>query len=267
MSRDLILSTRAGRNWQAPLILVAAVAQIVCARLTDFFHVGQSVEVRSLLAQHPLVPLGYAFAIWGVIYLYSFVGALWQMGRRQRNDMALREVGWNMAGIYAVNALWQIWVPLRGLDMVSVVLVAFALLLGIAGLMSLRQMPLTRAEEWLVAGPLALVTGWLTAAFVLNVTSMLVAQHSMAIDPMQPGVSMAFLAVLIVAGGVIARATQSLLYGVALVWALAWIMIAAIYREHDIGLATLAGLGLIAVAGLSGWRLYHDHHDGRPIHA
>lgn len=267
MSQDLILSPRAGRHWQAPVILLLAVAQIACARLTDFLHVGVSVEVRSQLATHPLVPLGFAFAIWGIIYLYSLIGALWQMGQRQRRDMALREVGWNMAGIYAVNALWQIWVPLRGFDGVSVVMVAFALFLGISGLMGLKRMPLTRAEQWLVAGPLALVTGWLTAAFFLNLTSMLVARHSAVVDPAQPWVSMIFLAALIVAGGLIARATQSLLYGAALVWALVWVMAAGIYREHDLGMAILAGLGAVAVASLSGWRLYRDSHDGRPIHA
>ncbi len=267
MSHDLILSPRTGRQWQARAILVAAVAQIVCARLTDFLGVGQSVEVRSLLAQHPLVPLGYAFAIWGAIYLYSLVAAIWQMGSRQRNDVALREVGWNLVGIYVVNAVWQIWVPLRGLDMVSVVLVGFGLFLGISGLMALRQINLTRKEEWLIAGPLALVTGWLTAAFMLALTSMFVAQHSTFINPLNPAVSLVCLVVLVVAGGMVARAAQSLLYAVALIWALFWIMMANIYREHDMTLATLAFVGALAVAALSGWQLYQSSHGGRPIHA
>jgi hypothetical protein len=267
MSHDLILSPRTGRQWQARAILVAAIAQIVFARLTDILHIGQSVEMRSVLAQHPLVPLGYAFAIWGVIYLYSLIAAIWQMSGRQRNDMALREVGWNLTGIYAVNAVWQIWVPLRGLDMVSVVLVGFGLFLGISGLMALRRMQLTRKEEWLVAGPLALVTGWLTAAFMLNMTSMFVAQHSTFINPLNPSVSLAFLIVLIAAGGLVARAAQSLLYAVALIWALFWIMMANIYREHDMTMATVAFAGALLVAALSGWQLYRSSHGGRPIHA
>lgn len=267
MSQDLILSARGSRRWQAPAILAAAVAQIAFARLTDFAHIGQNVEVRSALAGHPLVPLGFAFAIWGAIYLYSLVGAVWQLGQRQRNNGALRTVGWNMAGIYLINALWQVWVPLRGFDIISVVMTGTALALGISGLIHLKSLNLSRRDEWLVAGPLALVTGWLTAAFTLNITSALVAAHNPVVNPIAVNISVAFLIGLIVVGAVVINATHSLLYSAALMWALLWVMLANIYRDHFLAMSSVALGGMVTVAAITAWQLYQNSHSGEPIHA
>lgn len=267
MSQDLILSARDSRRWQAPAILAAAAAQIVCARLTDVAGLGQPVEVRSALASHPLVPLGFAFTIWAVIYLYALVAAVWQINARQRNNLALRETGWNLAGIYLINAVWEVWVPLRGFDVVSVLLVGVALALGISALIRLKALNLSGKDEWLVAGPMALVTGWLTAAFVVNITSALVAAHNPVINPLAVNISVAFLLGLIAFGAVVINATHSLLYSTALMWALFWVMMANIYRGHFLSMSSVALGGMVVVAAITAWQLYENSHSGEPIHA
>ncbi len=267
MSQDLILSARDSRKWQAPAILAAAAAQIVFARLTDVANIGQNVEVRSALAMHPLVPLGVAFAIWPVIYLYALVSAVWQIGERRRSNRALREVGWHLAGIYLLNAVWEIWVPLRGFDMLSIVMVGLALILGISGLLRLKPLNLSGPDEWLVAGPLAFVTGWLTAAFVINITSALVAAHNPIVNPMAINISVTFLLGLIAFGAVVVNATHSLLYSAALVWALFWVMMANIYRDHLLSMSSVALGGMIIIVSITVWQLYENSHSGEPIHA
>ena len=267
MTQDLIMSSRDARRLQAPALLVAALLQIAFARLTDFLHVGQNVEARSALTSHPLVPWGYAFAIWGVIYAYALIAAFWQLGRNQRSNRALRAVGWQTAGIYLINAIWQIWVPLRGLDLVSVAMVALALFLGISSLMELKRLGLSRKDEWLVAGPVALVTGWLTAACCINFTSALVAMHATELNPMETSVSLAFLIGLIAFAGMIVYFTRSLLYSLAVMWALFWIMMANIYRDHELSMATVALVGILLVAAIIGRQLYESGHRGQAIHA
>jgi hypothetical protein len=80
------------------------------------------------VASHPLVPSGYAFSIWGAIFLFSLIAAIWQLLPQQKHNRALAAVGWNMAGIYLINALWQVWVPIAGFDWGSVALVLLALI-------------------------------------------------------------------------------------------------------------------------------------------
>jgi hypothetical protein len=267
MSRNLITTGGDSRRWQAGAILIAALLQIAFARVTDLLHVGQSVEVRSALASHPLVPLGYAFIIWGAIYAYALVAALWQLGPKHRNNLALRDMGWQTAGIYMLNALWQVWVPLRGLDVVSVIIVGAAFALGLSSLSQVRDLHLSKKEEIFVLGPVALTTGWLTAATVLNITSALVAAHNTLINPMEANVSLIFLLALIAIGAALSHATRSLLYSLALIWALFWVMMANIYRDHDMTMASVALGGIVVIAAITGRQLYQSGHRGNLIHA
>ncbi len=249
-------SAQNSRLLQAVAIFILAVAQIVSAQLTDFLHVGQSVALRSLATQHPLVPAGYAFTIWALIYLWSLIAAAWQMGEKHRDDPALKAVGWNMAGVFLINSLWQIWVPLRGLDWVSFVLVALALVLGLSGLLRLRELGAVSGEDTgFVFAPMALMSGWLTAATFVNFTSVLVGQHYV-LNPVNPVVSMIFLGVLLVFGLLMVWLTTSLTYSLGLMWALFWIMMANIYRDHEIGMATLSLGGIMAIAVVCAWALY-----------
>jgi len=267
MYRNLITTGGDSRRWQAGAILVAALLQIAFARVTDLLHVGQSVEIRSALASHPLVPLGYAFAIWGAIYAYALIAALWQLGPKHRNNLALRDMGWQTAGIYALNALWQVWVPLRGLDVVSVIIAGAAFVLGLSSLSQVRDLHLSKKDEIFVIGPVALTTGWLTAATVLNITSALVAAHNTLVDPMQVNVSLIFLLALIAIGAALVYATHSLLYSLALIWALFWVMMANIYRDHEMTMASVALGGIVVVAAITGRQLYQSGHRGNLIHA
>ncbi len=265
MLRELAAWPSHNRFLQTVAIIVAAIAQIVTARLTVWLHVGQGVETRSLLATHPLVPLGPAFAIWGLIYAWMLVSAVWQALPDQRFNRALEGAGWNLAGIGAINALWQIWVPLNGFDWVSSLLVAIALVIGVGGLMRLRGDDLlSRADRLMVFAPLALVTGWLSIACVVNFTSELVA-GGYDFNPVNAEVSAGFLVALIAFGGIMAYLSESLAYSAAVVWGLAWVALANLYRDHEPAMVTiaLAGVAVIAVACL--WSLTH-HHEVEPMH-
>ena len=252
-----------GRTWQSVAILITAIAQIVCAPLTVMLGVGQTVAERSASTSHPLVPAAFAFSIWGVLYIYSLVAAIWQALPNQRSNPALLEAGWNIAGIYLINCLWQIWVPLNGLDWISYGLVAVSLMLGVSAMMRLRlgkRMPVLTTR--LVFAPLALMTGWITAASVVNFTSVLVAGRY-GLDPTQVGVSLGFLVALIVFAAIIVRLTRSLAYSLALVWALFWIMMANIFRDHQPMMVVTALAGIVVVAAICLVTLAQNHELGR----
>ena len=241
------------RRVQSIVVLALAVAQIVTARLTVVLGIGEPVAVQSALVSHPLVPYKTAFVIWGLIYAYALVAAIWQVMPRQKESAALETIDWNLIVVWLVNSLWQVWVPVIGLEWISFCLIAVALFAGLNGLLKLRnELKLSLKEKVLVAGPLALVTGWLTAACFVNFTSAMI-WTGFGLDAGNAAVSAVFLIGLITFGGWMIYRTGNSLYAAGLAWALFWVMIANQSRDHEPAMVVIAGIGLVAVAGT---RLY-----------
>ncbi len=215
--------------------------------------IGEPVEVQSALTSHPLVPYKTAFAIWGLIYAYALIAAIWQIMPRQKENVALETVDWNLIVVWLVNSLWQVWVPLFGLEWISFCLIVVAVFAGLNGLLKLRnELALSLKEKLLVAGPLALVTGWLTAACFVNFTSAMI-WTGFGLDAGNAAVSAMFLIGLIAFGGWMVYRTGNSLYAIGLAWALFWVMVANQNRDHEMAMVVIAGLGLALIAGI---RLY-----------
>ncbi|MCR6660412.1 MAG: hypothetical protein NVV72_14125 [Asticcacaulis sp.] len=241
------------RRVQSIVVLALAVAQIATARLMVALGIGEPVEVQSALVRHPLVPYKTAFVIWGLIYAYALVAAIWQVMPRQKESAALETVDWNFIVVWLVNSLWQLWVPLIGLEWISFCLIAVAVFAGLNGLLKLRnELKLSRKEKLLVAGPLALVTGWLTAGCVVNFTSAMI-WTGFGLDAGNAAVSAVFLIALIAFGGWMVYRTGNSLYAAGLAWALFWVLIANQSRDHEPAMVVIAAIGLALVAGI---RLY-----------
>ena len=72
---------------------------------------------------------------------------------------------------------------------------------------------------------------------------------------------------LIAFGAVVINATHSLLYSAALMWALFWVMMANIYRDHLLSMSSVALGGMAVIASITIWQLYENSHSGESIHA
>jgi len=238
------------RRVQSIVVLALAVAQIVTARLTVILGLGEPVEVQSALVSHPLVPYKSAFVIWGLIYAYALVAAIWQIMPRQKESVALETVDWNVIVVWLVNSLWQLWVPVIGLEWISFCLVAVAVFAGLNGLLKLRnELKLSLKEKILVAGPLALVTGWLTAACFVNFTSAMI-WTGFGLDAGNAAISALFLIALIAFGGWMVYRTGNSLYAAGLAWALFWVLIANQNRDHETAMVVLAAMGIVTVSAI-----------------
>ncbi|ESQ80627.1 hypothetical protein [Asticcacaulis sp. YBE204] len=227
-------------------LLLLSIAQIVASQAPEWFGIGRNVAEQSAATSHPLVPLGPAFAIWGVIYLYGIVSGVWAM--RHYSSVALKAAGWHLALIWLMNAVWSVWVPVSGIDWVSFVIIAISVISGITGLVKLNGLTLTKAEKGFIVAPLALVTGWVTAAMVVNFTSALVAANAV-VDPREVMVSTGFLLGLIALGGTLVYTARSAIYAVPLVWALGWIAAANVTRQNEplMAFTAVIGIGLLLV--------------------
>jgi hypothetical protein len=123
---------------------------------------------------NPATPAGYAFAIWGVIYLGALAFAVYQALPSNANDPLLERIGWLTAAGYALCIAWllaarfgPVWatVPII-LGMLCCLGAAFAIVMQ-------RREALGVLQHAVVAAPLALYVGWLSAASFVNAADVL----------------------------------------------------------------------------------------------
>lgn len=143
---------------------------------TAFAEEGQSVGEISDRFSTLITPAGYAFAIWGIIYLalLLFVGFQWYQYLTKKEDQ-LREIGiWFLVSNLA-NTLWIMsWTSLM-ID--TSVIVIFLLLLSLIQLTVRLRLEIWDAPVRIIMfvwWPLVIYLGWIILASVVNVAAWLV---------------------------------------------------------------------------------------------
>jgi len=228
------------------LLLILSITQILAGFLPMVLDIGEDMRTLSQRAGHPLVPSGMAFSIWGIIYTYSFVAALVGLFIKSDNVATGKILIRAAAIMYGCNTLWSLWVPLFGFDELSLVVITVSALSGISALIMTGPLRRSFKETLWFFGPLAILTGWTTAASVLNLTSYLVLQSSF-IDPTNPVISAAFLGMVIMIGALLTMLIKSRLYPIPVLWALFWVLHANSEPQSPKLMADTAFIGLMIV--------------------
>lgn len=200
----------------------------------------------------PIIPAGYAFAIWGFIYPAALAYAVFQALPRQRENELLRRVGWFTASAYLAMTAW-ILAAQQNLVWLTVAIIVWMLasLVGAFVQITSYRAPLSKAERLLVVVPISVHTGWLTVATVANIAAALWA--SGVRDVFLPAVAWACL-MTIIAGLVgalvtyVSRGNRG--YGLTIIWALIGIVVAN-SAGPGLSIAITAGLMTLAVAALA----------------
>jgi hypothetical protein len=210
-----------------------------------------------------VVPAGYAFSIWGVIFALCLAYAAYQALPAKRESPLLRRVGWFSAGAFALNGLWSLVFPAQLFVVSQVVIVGVFLCAGSALLLASRAGGERRpsfVDRWLVVLPFGLLFGWITAATLVGFATTLA-----AVGILSGGFGEALLGVgLLLSGGLIAagviRAVRVgpwqgvLAYSVAVLWAL----VAVVVNQYDASLLTtisaLAAAAIVVFVLVNGFR-------------
>ena len=238
----------------------ADVARQTATVLGVLFQVGGGAlageTVGRVSAENPtlVVPADYAFTVWGPIFALSLAYTVYQALPGQRRNPLLRRVGWFVAGAFAGNGLWQILFPAE-LFVASQVLFVGVAACAVAALVSLaryhREYGLGRAERWLVAFPVGLLAGWVTAAVFAGVATTLVGAGVLDGGAVEAVLGAIFLVAAAAVASAVVRASKRgpaqgyVVYGLAVVWAL----VAVVANQYGAsGLTSLAAaLGVIPV--------------------
>jgi hypothetical protein len=230
---------------------------------------GAIVPIAAIAGDTPSLvgPVDYAFAIWGPIFLLCLAYAVYQALPANRANPLLRRVGWFFAGAFFLNGLWEVLVPLRQPVLLQVILAGVFACLAVAYLRLVRSEHgvLGRADRWLVALPLGLLFGWITAANVVSFNDTLVETGLLG-----SGVGGALVgASLLLAGAAVAYvmiwvSKAGPLQGlVAYAGAVLWALVGVVVNQYDASLLTtgaaLVSAALVAMAMISTLRRSRTH--------
>lgn len=235
--------------------LVRRLANVVGA----VFQVGMTAVaaagIRGVVDERtPLIePALYAFFIWGVIFSLSLAYAVYQSLPSKGNNPLLQRVGWFTAAAFFCTGLWSVFVPARQLLLALLMLACVFAFLLVAYARVARSEPgaLGVAGRWLVALPIGVFLGWITAANAVSVSSEAVRFGLVE----GGGLGEALLGSgLLLAGGAVACGIilagkngppqVYLAYGATVLWAL----VAIVVNQYDASLLTTGAAALSAAA-------------------
>lgn len=175
----------------------------------------------------PILPAGYAFSIWGLIYLGALAFAVHHARPSRAGDPMMRRIGWFAAAAYLGQGLWSRTAELGQLALTGLV-VAATLAAAVLAYRPTVTPPahLDRATTWSVRAPLALHLGWLTLAAILTTTEAL---RAAGVGDLLLGPAVWSVVVLLAAGVIAAAVTVlrpgSLAFPGAVVWGLVAVVV------------------------------------------
>ncbi|MEM9715473.1 MAG: hypothetical protein AAF826_03040 [Pseudomonadota bacterium] len=222
------------------LVLILAIAFAVSPFLSDSFNGFDPNQFPNPQINPPVQPIGWAFAIWGVIYLGLILHAgfglfahrddpVWNMGR------------WPLILSLGVGA---IWIPVANISPIWASVLIWLMLIAV--LWSLHRAH-TATPSWVASWPVGLCAGWLSAACFVSIGLLLGGYGLMAEGPA------AILCLVLATGFALFWQIRLRLwtYGAAVVWAFAGIAFANAETSLVIAVLSAGAALVVAIAAVS----------------
>ena len=189
----------------------------------------------------PVQPAGYAFAIWGPIYLWLIVSAIW--GVIFRAD----DPEWTAARVPLCISL-AVGVPWLLIAQSSAVWATVTILImAAAAISALHRTP--RVNRWWLRGPVALYAGWLTAASFVSLATTL-AGYGILMDSY--GWAFAGIGGALIVTILTYRRTAAPVYLGAVIWALVGIAVANGMANFLVSAMAITGI-IVLICVLAMW--------------
>lgn len=223
------------------LLLVAAIAFALAPFATPGFGGYEADQFPIPQVNPPAQPAGYAFAIWGLIYVWLIVAAGFQFLMRH-DDADWASVRLPLLISLILGAPWLMIAKISPIWATVLIWLMWA-----SAATALIRAP--RKDGWFGHGPIGLYTGWLTAAS--SVSLALLAAGYGWMDPVVAALIVLLIALAI--GAALTRARPDApSYPAGVVWALVAVVVANASGGSFLVLI-LAALGAIALTFLA-WR-------------
>jgi len=247
---------------RAGLVLVLAVGQPLMGYWPQLRGWSHTTPSRSAALRTPAVPVVWAFAIWGLIFLGCIAFAVWHALPGNLADPLLRTVGWIAVLAFALTIAWEWVAPKHGLGWGTVALIVaeLAVLLTWARFV-LAEGPRSTLSHWAVEAPLLLWAGWISAATFVNLSSTLKGEGIRPFALGEASLATVLVASAATVGAVVAWLTGSWIYAAAVAWALFGIAIS----NRRTGSATVRGVAIAGIAVVLALGIASPNHPWLPV--
>ncbi|TGE20290.1 tryptophan-rich sensory protein [Hymenobacter aquaticus] len=221
---------------------------------------GQTMGMVS--EQYPtlLTPAGYAFSIWGLIFLTLTIYAAWQLLPAQRQTSLPDAIARPLTLASVATALWVVLFAYELIEMSVVTMLVILLALMLTYGRVRRYVQARKVPRW-VSVPFSLYLGWISVATVINVTiglRELGVQTDLNISVL---LTLLLLAVVVGLALTISNVFRDLVYPAVVVWALVAIWAAQRMEYPELGWAALGG-AVVVLAGSIGLALRKSRRRG-----
>ncbi|PVA10989.1 hypothetical protein DC366_04180 [Pelagivirga sediminicola] len=194
------------------LVLIAAIAFALSPLLAPGFGGFDANQFPIPQIEPPVQPAGYAFSIWGLIYLWLILGAAYGLWKR-RDDANWAAMRLPQVLTLAVGA---VWLPVAQSSAVWATVLIW-IMWGFAIWALVRAPRGGGSDAWLGRAPVALYAGWLTAASSVSLGLMAAGYGGM--DPVVAAM-LALLIALALTAAIARIRPDAIAYPIGVIWAL-----------------------------------------------
>jgi hypothetical protein len=232
------------------VVLAAALFAIVVPLVQNLAGLGLTQAEFAADGDSTLRVAGYAFSIWGLIYIGILAYAIRQALPQTGESPLLGRMGLPSAVAFFGIGFWIIVAALNlkaaSVGVIFASLIALLLpLLAVSG--HVRALPLLDRERILLVWPLAALAGWLTVAAPLNLITTVTAFDALP-AALSPSL-WAIVAVTIVALAVTA-VLRTMAYPLPAAWGLLGAFVAERADKPAVAFTALAGAIILLIGGL-----------------
>jgi hypothetical protein len=234
------------KHIRAYLTLLFSVTFVASPLFTSPFSGFSEDQLPIPQIDPPIQPAGYAFSIWGLIYGWLLVSAIYGVWKRPGAS------AWNRVRLPLLIslALGTPWLAVANVSPIWATVLIFAM--AVPAIVAVLVAP--KADRYWLRAPVSIYAGWLTAAAFVSLGS-----TAAGYGVLMGAVGWAYLGIIAALGVAIFTQLRSRApgYGLTLIWALFAIIVA---NGTD-----LLGVSLLAGAGIAVMTILTITTTGRPI--
>jgi len=239
------------------LVLLATLVTIAFNSISQALPIGgrTSADVSNQYTTF-FTPANYAFAIWGVIYLLLLAFSIYQALPSQRQNPAMRRIGWLYILSCVLNCAWITLFQYDQILISVIVIVAFLLtLIAIYVRLDMSRAQASTRERLLLHLPFSVYLGWLCVATIANISVLGVAQNWGNLLGIAAPVWAAIMLVVATVVGLIFAVTRR---DVGFVMVFVWAFTAIISKQTatPVVTTTAAIMGAVLLIGLVGGLMF-----------
>ncbi|MGF7185872.1 pilus assembly protein TadC [Desulfitispora alkaliphila] len=241
----------------------ALIAVIVINFLANWLPINNQTTAE-VSAKYPALftPAGYAFSIWGLIYLLLTGFVIYQALPGQEKNKMIISIGYLLAISSVFNVFWIFaWhYDLIGLSLIIMLALLVTLIILYIRINN-KKKSIALADKLLVQLPFSIYLGWISVATLANVGSFIYYMNwdTLLISPVIWAIVMIILGTFIAFLNILTKHDTA--YALVFVWA--FIGIGVRHSSEILILTITAWLAAAAITFLLGWTKYSNHYIDR----